>query len=138
MKNKDDELSSQIISSYSILYGMLLFAGALLVLFPSFSFLLVLPFLLLCIKGIHSSVLNGIIVAVIWGSWLSLLFSPLFFVSPQLIFVSLYSPLVFISFKNTKKLPSTLEYCIQWVVWEIPLFIWIRLYSMLGWRALEV
>jgi hypothetical protein len=73
------------------------------------------------------------------GVLANLAIPPLLFISPQaIIYIGLYAPLVFISLKNTKKQPSVLEYCLQWVICEIPLFIWIHVYSWLGWRALEV
>ena len=138
MGKNDDELTSQIISSYSILYMVLAIAAGLLLVFPSYAFLLVFPYVLLCVKGMHSSITSGLMVAVIWGTWLSLVFSPVIILSPGLIYLSLYAPLIFMSRKNTKKQPSQVEYSIQCLIWEIPLFIWIQLYSLLGWRALDV
>jgi hypothetical protein len=131
------ELTSNVIpSSKAALISV--FVALLLIFFSNFSWLGIFPFILLCVKGIHASILSGLVLALIWGGYLCLLFSPLYYLSPQYIFLSLYSPLFLILLKDTKKRPSLLVIVIQYLLYEIPLLFWMNLLSFFGYRALTV
>jgi hypothetical protein len=131
------ELTSHVIpSSKAALIAVII--ALLLIFFSNFSWLGIFPFVLLCIKGIHASILSGLILAIIWGGYLCLLFSPLYYLAPQYIFLSLYSPLLLILLKDMKKTPSLFVIVIQYLLYEIPLLFWMNLLSFFRCRALTV
>lgn len=85
-----DEVTSHVVGSYSLCAAVLALAVALVALLPHYAYLSALPFLLLCLKGFHASLLRGLFIAAIWGGWSMLLFSPLLMIGPQYIYLGLY------------------------------------------------
>lgn len=131
------EITSHIISSYKKVF-LTLFISLFFIFFSNFEYFTILPFLLFCIKGIHTSFLNGLILGIIWCLYLFILFSPLIFISYKLLYILLYSPLYFILIKNMKKKPTNFIILIQYILYEIPILIWIYLLKLFNIRALEV
>lgn len=131
-------ITSHIISSYKKVFLTIFFAF-FLIFFSNLQWLSTLPFLFFCIKGIHSSIFLGLLLAIIWGLFLFLIFSPLiYFFSLKWFFISLYLPLLFILIKNMKKKPSKLIIIIQYLLYEIPIITWMYLLQLFNVRALEV
>jgi hypothetical protein len=138
-KDGRDSVTSHILPSYKATL-IFIFLGVILI-FSSFSWLSIFPFCLLCTKGLHSSFFNGILLAIIWGGYLLLLvWTPLTLlsISSQYIWFALYSPLFFMLLKDMKRPPSALVIMIQYLLYEIPLMLWVHLLRFFGARALTV
>lgn len=141
IKEKEEDgsrsITSHIISSYKKIF-LTLFFCFLFLFFSNLQYFSILPFIIFCIKGIHSSILSGLLLSIIWGTLLCLIFSPLALISMKFLFISLYSPLFFILIKNMKKKPSKLIIIIQYILYEIPIISWMYLLQFFNIRALEV
>jgi hypothetical protein len=94
-KKANDSVTSHIIGSYSQVTFVLLAAVGIVAIFPQYSFLSAAPFLVLCLKGFHISVFRGLYVALIWGGYSMLLFSPLSYWGNQYVYLGLYGKIIY-------------------------------------------
>lgn len=85
-----DHITSHVIASRSLSAAVIGLALATVSCFPQYAFLSVFPFLFLCLKGFHTSLLRGLFIAVVWGAWQLLIFSPVYWWSPPHVYLGLY------------------------------------------------
>lgn len=95
------------------------------------------PFLALCISGLKTSRLAGLLLAVVWTVYLLLAFLPLYWLIGRFFILSIYSPIYIIYGKALHQLPGLAYLILQTVVWDWPLLLWVHIASVLSIRALS-
>ena len=137
MRCKDDDVTSHIVTSHYIAVVMTAAAALLLYLFPGFWVIATIPFLCLCLKGLHINTITAILLYVIWGGYLLVLFYPLNYIVGQWCLMGLYSPLILLS-KDIRKPPSHAFLILQTVIWDVPLMLWMHVANFFSLRGMEV
>lgn len=97
-----------------------------------------IPFVVIVISVTKASLVNALVLIVVWGTYLSVLSHPFSYVlGKSSVIVGLYSPLMII-YAVTRKKPSKAALQLQAMIWDTPLVVWMQIVSMFGGRALEV
>lgn len=98
-----------------------------------------IPFVLIATKGVDISIQSGLLLSTLWISYILLLMSPLFLVVGRFTVLSVYLPIIGVVFyKEPHEKASWIFLLLEYVFWDMPLLIWIRVMSSLGYRALQV
>jgi hypothetical protein len=111
----------------------------ILMLIPSnLAFFSLIPFVLMVTKGVKISIINGVILSFIWIIYILIILSPLFFYFKQYLLLFVYIPIGVVFWKEPHEFATKLFVLIEYIFWDIPLLIWILIFSILDARALQV
>lgn len=133
----DDATTSQIVTSIRLAAIMASTGVLLLHWFPTLPLLSSLPFLCLCLKGLHINTYTAFLLYILWGSYLTLLFYPLHYLVGHWCHLGLYSPLILMA-KDIRKPPSRVFLAVQTMIWDTPLLLWMRVSNLCSLRGMEV
>ena len=98
-----------------------------------------IPFFLIATKGVDISIQSGLLLSVLWISYTLLLMFPLFYIVGRFTLLSVYLPIIGVVFYKEPHEKATWFFLVlEYVFWDVPLLLWIRLMSFLGYRALKV
>ena len=101
-----------------------------------------LPFIFILTLGMDLSIIDGVVLALIWTTYLSCLFVSIYvYMQPQclrrFVVLLLYSPLFLIVSKKPHTPSPQLFLLLETLLWDYPLIMWCNFISKFGGRALK-
>jgi len=99
--------------------------------------LAVAPFANLLVHGMKCEVLDGLILAALWSTYLLLLFCPLVLVVGRYVVLVVYAPLFIIFVKRPHQAPGPAFLLLEKLLWDWPLILWVRLLCAVNRRGLR-
>jgi hypothetical protein len=98
----------------------------------------VVPYVLMTTKGMDISVVNGLILSVLWMSYTLFVTSPLYFFMGRNLVIMIYMPLLGVVFYKKSHEKATKAFLfIESVFWDFPLLCWMQLIGCMKGRALH-
>ena len=104
---------------------------------PPYILCSILPHAYLIMGNMNTDTISAVALTLIWSIYMNIIFAPFYLLLGKWIILSIYLPLFVVFAKKVHQPPSWLYLKLQTLIWDTPLFLWMRIcHSALGTRAL--